>query len=193
MYSALNIRPFLPPAPDSFMLAVGYFNVILPSFLPKSLDVISTFWARAKSAKLQSAKAARSPLVVSRSRRTGNQRAKAAQTWGKEDDEKARGVFKAPPPQIHVKPGPPKTPSAALVGLSLMGNLDGIYRHANFPAITLHTQTGGTRQRHGGMLIFSYTFAGKLWITFQYDENGFEREVVEKFWKKCLDGVDEFL
>ncbi|KAF7980912.1 hypothetical protein HWV62_36111 [Athelia sp. TMB] len=193
MYSALNIRPFLPAAPDPQVLAVGYFNVILPSFLPQSLADISTFWTRAKSAKVQITKAARSPLTVSQNRRIGRDRAKNARIWAKEDDEKARGTFKAPTPQTQAQPVSPKTPSAALLGLSCIGDLGGLYRHASYPSITLINQCGGTRQRSGGMLLFTRTFAGRFRMSFQYDENGFEGNLVEDFWKKCVEGVEEFM
>ena len=68
------------------------------------------------------------------------------------------------------------------MGLSLLGNLDGIYKHANFPSIRMHTLTTGSRQRNGAMLLFGYTFAGKLWISLGYDENGFADDVVDRFW-----------
>jgi len=79
------------------------------------------------------------------------------------------------------------------MGLSLLGNLDGIYEHTRFPSIRLHTLTTGSRQRAGGMLLFGYTFAGKLWISFGYDENGFDEKVVQTFWQNVNDAVDEFL
>ena len=62
MYSALNLRPYLLTnsiSSDSYWyLAVGYFNVILPSFL-RSGDISSTFWHRARAAKQQTAHAAK--------------------------------------------------------------------------------------------------------------------------------------
>ncbi|THH04131.1 hypothetical protein EW146_g10256, partial [Bondarzewia mesenterica] len=45
MYAALNIRPYFVPRPlnDSYwFLAVGYFNVILPNFLPGACEVSRT-------------------------------------------------------------------------------------------------------------------------------------------------------
>ncbi len=111
---------------------------------------------------------------------------------GKEDDEKARGVWVPPPPKPAAQ-GPARAPSAALIGLSLLGNLDGIYKHANFGDVKLHTLTTGSRQRAGGMLLFGYTFVGKLWISLGYDENGFEKETVDKFWDNLLRSTDEFL
>ncbi|TFK77390.1 hypothetical protein BDN72DRAFT_40739 [Pluteus cervinus] len=198
MYSALNLRPQLVTTPainDSYwFIAIGYFNVVLPAFLPKSTqDVSATFWQRARSAKEQSTDAAKNKRLVSRSREMAAKRAKQARVWAKEDDDKANSVWKAPPPAPKKDTGPPRPPSNALIGLSLLGNLDGIYKHATFSEIKLHTLTTGSRQRQGGMLMFGYTFVGKLWISLGYDENGFDKDVVDKFWHHVLAGVDEFL
>lgn len=197
MYSALNLRPSLQTNPainDSYwFIAIGYFNIVLPSFLPKSTDVHSIFWHRARGAKEQSNDAAKNRMLISRSRDMATKRAVQARTWAKEDDQKAQGTWKPPPPVSNADSSPPRPPSAALIGLSLLGNLDGIYKHAAFPDIKLHTLTTGSRQRAGGMLLFGYTFVGKLWISLGYDENGFDKEVVEKYWKHVLAGVEEFL
>jgi len=194
MYSALNLRPYLTANKslnDSYwFLAVGYFNVILPTFLPRSGDLATTFWHRARLAKEQSTHAAKNPMVVSRSREMAQVRGERARAWAKEDDDKERGVWKAPPPTS--KPSA-RQPSTALLGLSLLGNLDGIYKHSTFPNISLHTLTTGSRQRPGGMLLFGYTFAGKLWVSLGYDENGFEKDTVEIFWGNVLSGLDELL
>jgi len=228
-YSALNMRPYVDPLNskaatpertkqdhDSYwFLAVGYFNVVLPSFLPKEdergrfkeaeqesamnelTSLQTTFWARARSAKAQSIKAAKSPFVVSRSHTMSSVRGERAIQWAKEDDEKALGTWKPKERQVPttVDESPPKAPSEAFLGLSLLGNLDGIYKHAAYaPAgICLHTLTTGSRQRAGAMLLFGYTFAGKLWLSLGYDENGFDKEVVDRFWKDLGRGVEEFL
>ena len=216
MYSALNLRPYLlPPSgteTDSYwFLAVGYFNVVLPSFLPSipansesesgstspvSDAVRRTFWHRAREAKRQSTKAAKHPLLVSRTREMALERGIRARTWAREDDEKELGIVSevkpvvAAPVQLAARA---KAPSTALMGLSLLGNLDGMYHHASYPAITLHTLTTGSRQRAGGMLLFGYTFAGRLWLSLGYDEEGFEPETVKKWWEGVLNGINEFL
>lgn len=195
MYSALNLRPYFlpqPPGESYWFLAIGYFNIILPSFLPTSADASAMMWYRARSAKEQSTHAAKNPMVVSRSREMAHLRGRRSRAWAKEDDDKERGIWKAPPPS---KPESEvaKTPSTALLGLSLLGNLDGIYKHATFPKIELHTLTTGSRQRSGGMLLFGYTFAGQLWVSLGYDENGFDKQVVDKFWGNVLGGIEEFL
>lgn len=195
MYSALNLRPYftVKPANDSYwFLAVGYFNVILPTFIPRSIDMSSVFWHRARVAKEQSTRAAKNKMIVSRSLLMAEERGERARLWAKEDDEKERGIF-VPPPPPETTDTAPRTPSAALIGLSLLGNLDGIYKHGTFPSVKLHTLTTGSRQRSGGMLLFGYTFAGKLWISLGYDVNGFEKVMVEQFWENVLRTTDEFL
>ncbi|KAF8665373.1 hypothetical protein AX16_000392 [Volvariella volvacea WC 439] len=200
MYSALNLRPnlvFHKSHHDSYwFIAIGYFNVVLPTFLPKDSDrgnVESMFWLRAHSAKKQSTVAAKSKLLSGRCREMARERAERARIWAKEDDEKAAGTRKAPD-SVPAKPkAPARPPSNALIGLSLLGNLDAIYKHASFPEIQLHTLTTGSRQRPGGMLLFSYTFVGKLWVSLGYDENGFEKGVVDTYWHNILSGIEEFL
>ncbi|KAL1722196.1 hypothetical protein EV715DRAFT_248064 [Schizophyllum commune] len=194
MYSALNMRPYLlaeKALNESYwFLAVGYFNVVLPSFLPA--DAAKTFWLRARAAKAQSTRAAKSPMLVARARETARERGVRARQWAREDD----GV--AAPPVAKPTPAPtanssPKVPSTALIGLSLLGNLDGMYKHATFGSVKMHTLTTGSRQRAGGMLLFGYTFAGKLWVSLGYDENGFEKETVQAYWRRVLEGIEEFL
>ncbi|KAG7099636.1 hypothetical protein E1B28_001462 [Marasmius oreades] len=202
MYSALNLRPYLfveRPISDSYwFLSIGYFNVVLPTFLPKleDGDLHKTFWHRARKAKEQSTNAAKSRMIISRSRLMAEERGARARVWAKEDDDKAAGRRKAPTKApVPVDPGKvvSKPPSAALMGLSLLGNLDGIYKHDSFPDIQLHTLTTGSRQRAGGLLLFGYTFVGKLWVSLGYDQNGFDRAVIERFWYNVLGSIDELL
>jgi len=196
MYSALNLRPYImanKALNDSYWyLAIGYFNVILPGFLPRSSDISAIFWHRARSAKAQSTDVVKHPMTVSRSRQMARERGARARVWAKEDDDKANGVWRAGPPAPQKKPSE-RPPSSALIGLSLLGNLDGIYKHSSFSDIELHTLTTGSRQRSGGMLLFGYTFVGKLWLSFGYDENGFDKEAVENFWRTLLSCIDEYL
>jgi len=199
MYSALNLRSVLTASKafnDSYWyLAIGYFNVVLPTFIPKSgsdKDVEQIFWHRARAAKNQSTRAAKSPMLVSRSAEMARERGERARCWAREDDEKERGTWKAPPPPPASNHVASKPPSAALIGLSLLGNLDGIYKHSTFPKVQLHTLTTGSRQRAGGMLLFGYTFAGKLWISLGYDEAGFDH-TVDRFWENVLTAVDTLL
>ncbi|KAG8881091.1 hypothetical protein FRB98_004548 [Tulasnella sp. 332] len=315
MYSAINLRPWLAsttttPTPSSssyWFLSVGYFNVILPTFSFTSAQ--ASFWYRARSAKAQSSKYVKSPMLVARAQEMAKERGKRAKTWAKQDDDaealqvaaqmketglkitpgqsqmlltpppspgfgpksassstssaekanhggrprmfskiaksarkslsslrqtlsssigklpmsppmspspsskrlsffsiasvaSASASPKSPPsntpptPLISTVPPPSttKTPSAALMGLSLLGNLDGTYAHATYsPNVTLHTLTTGSRQRSGGMLLFGYTFAGKMWISLGWDVNAFGEGVVQCFWAEVEKGVQEML
>lgn len=206
MYSALNLRPYFsvprPPPWDSYwFIAIGYFNVVLPAFLPADRAAVApAFWHRARQAKEQSARAAKHPLLVSRTREMAQERGARARAWAREDDARENGTWVAPPlpapsaaPTEPVLPARAEAPSTALIGLSLLGNLDGMYKHAGFPDIRLHTLTTGSRQRHGAMLLFGYTFVGKLWVSLGYDENGFAEGFVDRFWTECLRAIDEFL
>ncbi|EIN13965.1 hypothetical protein PUNSTDRAFT_95410 [Punctularia strigosozonata HHB-11173 SS5] len=197
MYSALNMRPYCGETnghASYWFLAVGYFNVVLPSFLSKSSKAEKIFWHRARAAKEQSSRAAKSPLVAVHAREMASERAARARAWGKEDDEKERGVWVPPPPKPEAaRSEQPIVPSVALIGLSLLGNLDGMYKHVSYPDVQLHTLTTGSRQRPGGMLLFGYTFASKLWISLGYDENGFDEVQIARFWNTLTLAVDEFL
>ncbi|EJD40844.1 hypothetical protein AURDEDRAFT_115711 [Auricularia subglabra TFB-10046 SS5] len=191
VYSAMNLRPQLRLNQLSYwFLAVGYFNVVLPAFVPRDAPVERTFWHRARSAKSQSAKAA-GPLLCSRAREMAEERGRRARRWAREDDSVAADPADAE--VSHTGLSRQNAPSRALIGLSLLGNLDGIYQHAKFPGIALHTLTTGSRQRSGGMLIFGYTFVGRLWLSFGWDIHGFDVPVVERFWSEFLSCTHEFL
>ncbi|KAJ7149075.1 hypothetical protein C8R43DRAFT_1008050 [Mycena crocata] len=199
LYSALNLRSVLTdskPFNESYWyLAIGYFNIILPTFIPSNRseeDMEKLFWLRAHSAKNQSTAAAKNSFLRSRSYEMARRRGQLARLWACEDD-KADGVWKAPLPPVVPSNVANKPPSVALMGLSLLGDLDRIYKHSAFPNIQLHTLTTGSRQRAGGMLLFGYTFVRKLWISLGYDKAGFDSDTVELFWKHVLITVDTFL
>ena len=105
MYSALNLRPYFTRKPETglrdsyWYLAIGYFNVILPSFLPAGADAQrAAFWLRARQAKEQSTRAAKSPLVASRTQEMAVERGERARGWAREDDERERGTWAPPAP-----------------------------------------------------------------------------------------------
>ncbi|KIO16701.1 hypothetical protein M407DRAFT_85718 [Tulasnella calospora MUT 4182] len=205
MYTALNLRPYTLPFDSSYwMTALGFFNVILPSFLPSRSRVgektswktlRSTFWHRARSAKAQSTRASKHPLVASRAREMARQRSETAKAFAVEDDAKEPGL--AMPPRTPMSPSsiiePSTAPSTALLGLSHLGNLDDIYKHSDYPSIRLQTMAPAVRMRPGGLLLFGYTFAEKLTFNLEYDLNGFKDEVVEAWWRDVLRGFDELL
>jgi hypothetical protein len=43
------------------------------------------------------------------------------------------------------------------------------------------------------MLMFAYTFAGRLWFSLGWDKNGYPEGVVEQFWDEVNGTVQEFL
>lgn len=194
MYSALNVRPNLVKEAalhDSYwFLSIGYFNVVLPSFVPASEDLAPIFWHRSREAKKQSNAVMKTPMLTSRCREMARERSERAQVWARQDDGKPVEQAKAPVSLSgNASSKPP--PSKALIGLSLLGNLDTMYKHSEYPGIKLHYLISGSRQRSGGMLLFGFTFAGRLWINLIYDENGFDKTVVEAFWNNMLQIVDE--
>jgi hypothetical protein len=48
-------------------------------------------------------------------------------------------------------------PQRALMGISMLGNLDALYQRYLFSSIKLLSMTNGTRQKAGGVIIFAYT------------------------------------
>ncbi|KAG8948424.1 hypothetical protein FRC04_009794 [Tulasnella sp. 424] len=205
MYTALNLRPYLRPFDSSYWIpALGFFNIVLPSFLPSpSLPgdktawkaLRSTFWQRARSAKAQSARATRHPMLATRVREMARQRSETARAFAVEDDAKELGLPMRPrnPSSMPTITRKATAPSAALLGLSHLGNLDGIYIHKDYPSVQLHTLAPATRIRPGGLILFAYTFAGKLYLNLGYDVNGFKDDIVEAWWKDLQGGVEEFL
>ncbi|GAA5918840.1 hypothetical protein JCM1841_002765 [Sporobolomyces salmonicolor] len=241
IYSALNVRPFLKKEDqrDYYHIAIGYYNVILPSFLPKSIPLSTYFWHQAASVKHQTSRAVKSPFLPSRTqlmalererrsigfekadeaKRLQQQQAKqgttgiegALQGLGisaaeKQESEEGRKVREAESMKVEGEKAkaagttkvqatgrPEKVPSAALMGLSMLGNLDAMYKHVDYHGIELHTLTTGSRQRPGALLLFAYTFAGKLWLSLGYDSHGFQEGVIEGWWDELLNGVDELL
>ncbi|GJN92274.1 hypothetical protein Rhopal_005304-T1 [Rhodotorula paludigena] len=239
LYSALNVRGHLKreDSPvDPYHIAIGYYNIILPSFLPRDLPASAYFWHQARSVKQQTTRATKSPLLAARTLLMALERERRSIGFERADDErrereaieamvglgisgvaaeqeKRAGANDAAQPkeeEAHVKPAGdaqtqqqkqehldrsarPKAPSTALMGLSMLGNLDAIYRHEQYHGIKLDTLTTGSRQRPGALLLFAYTFAGQLWISLGHDSNGFKHGVIERWWAALLAGVEQFL
>lgn len=183
MYTAINLRSHLTthPASTYWFLALTYFNIVLPSFPPKSPAV---FWHRARHAKAQTRCVVQSQFLVSRSLEMASIRASRARGSTRQSSSL--------PPSPY-SPSLPPAPSAALLGLSLIGNLDSIYIRSAYPTIDLRSVTTASRQKAGGLLLLQHTFGGKLWLNLCWDENGFREGHVEKFWKGLQDVVEEYL
>ncbi|KAJ3733128.1 hypothetical protein DFJ43DRAFT_1138159 [Lentinula guzmanii] len=150
MYTALNLRPYLTPHPSStyWFLALTYFNVVLPSFVPAT---IAAFWKRSRSVKAQTRKVVQSPFLPSRAMIGAKKRAarvrslslpaptkkssssNCGSTADSTDSSVVDPVLSLPASINNVQEVTsgtvefPPAPSAALFGLSLIGNLDNIY------------------------------------------------------------------
>ncbi|EPQ60425.1 hypothetical protein GLOTRDRAFT_15015, partial [Gloeophyllum trabeum ATCC 11539] len=194
VYSAMSLRPYLKPAQadvSDLFLAVGYFNVILPCFIPANCDQSRLFWHRARTARDQCVRTVKHPMRSSRSRELARKRADLARAWAIAEDTRhdPSSDRRDPPAVPSAQPDAPR----ALLGISLLGNLNSFKDHAKAPLFDLRMLTPGVRQRSGGMLLFSHTFADKLWITMNWDKLGYDPEVVDTFWKGVLSGIDDFL
>ncbi|KAF9554294.1 hypothetical protein CPC08DRAFT_713036 [Agrocybe pediades] len=179
MYTAINLRPFLSSHPTNtyWFVALTYFNIVLPSFLPSTQEVL---WHRAREM-------VDSPFLKSRALNMANIRIACSRGGKVEiptlsaivDDDSSSAMAAAP--------------SAALLGLSLIGNLDSIYTRPSYPTFTLHSVATASRQKASGLLLLEHTFGKKLWLNLCWDENGFEEGVIETFWKGLEDGVRELV
>ncbi|KAL0573471.1 hypothetical protein V5O48_008479 [Marasmius crinis-equi] len=189
MYTAINLRPFLLPHPAStyWFVALSYYNVVLPAYLPPTSSV---FWLRAQTVKSQTRKIVQSPFLPARA--LDMARTRAARVQGKPNPT----AVALPGPQLASLTGTlpqPAPPSACLIGLSLIGNLDATYARSSYPSITLHTVTTASRQKAGGLLLLEHTFGKKLWLHLCWDENGFQEGQIENFWKNLQDAVVDYL
>jgi hypothetical protein len=212
MYTALSLRPFCGPRPpqESFLfLAVSYLNVILPSFMPSTISEAETFWHRARLIRRQCAKYIQSPLLPLRVQHMSKERGIRAKTLAKEDDSILQQSSTSTSSRVgspisrapqHVssfaKPAlaaPRKPPSVALIGLSQLNNLDDVYIVADYPDFDLSYVGGHTRKQPRGMLLFTQTFRGKLWLIFGWDASAFQQGVVDAFWDRVCSGVEEFM
>jgi hypothetical protein len=178
MYNGINLRPHLPDTVFTYWyLALTYFNIVLPSFVPRSHAV---FWHRARLVKSQTHRAVYSPFLASRAIQMASNRA-----------SRARGLPQQP---LSVAAIVPPVPSVALLGLSPIGNLDCIYRRGSYPPLVqLHSVTAASRLKPGGMLLVQYTFGNKLCLQLCWDEMGFEEAQVERFWEVLKMSAEEFL
>lgn len=214
MYTAMNLRPYLspfplalpspldsqePPVPAStpqspqptyWFVALTYFNIVLPSFLP---SLPSVLWERARNVKSQIRKIACSSFLKTRALEMGTIRVGRAlgrptallpsfEEISASETSLSSSTGKMPP-----------APSAAFLGLSLIGNLDATYTRSAYPTFHLHTVTTASRQKPAGMLLLEHTFGKKLWLHLCWDENGFEEGSVQEFWQALEAGVREFM
>lgn len=187
MYTAVSLRPYLATLHTTstyWFVALTYFNLVLPAFLPETQNV---FWHRARTVKSQIRNMVQSSFLKSRALEMGKIR--VARSRGQTVQLPDLSQVMAPTPISPLPPGP----SAALLGLSLIGNLDATYIRASYPSFHLQSVTTASRQKAGGLLLLEHTFANKLWLHLCWDENGFEEGMIESFWSSMQDAVREFL
>ena len=202
IYSAINLRPNMRAVSNErlspFHLAIGYFNIAIPSYIPRDLSLPDLFWHRAAGVKAQMRKLIKSPMLVSRVLETANARRQRAVKWAKIDDEEAQeaALAKETSGSLEYHPAEQNTPrpvsataayrartgfnasplastiqaipvadqalskpsQRALLGVSILGNLDKMYDHRAYTPIRIHNLTTGSRQREGSVLLFTYHF-----------------------------------
>lgn len=213
MYSALSLRSSLhaPPAPSlsrppsDFHLALGYYNVVMPSIAPNARIPAQTFWRRAHEVEQQAKETLKSPLLVGRCLLESRERMDRAARWAVIDDLAASRSSSLPAggqPQKAVSSSTPKlqfgvastNANVPFLGISNIGNLDPLYAHDVFaPHIEIQSLSTGTRQRKGGALLLTWILRGQLYLNFAYDSNGFDYDVMDKFRRGIAVTMDEFL
>lgn len=148
LYSALNLRPYLQPGGDWYHIAIGYYNIILPSFLPSTISPAEAFWYRASVVRKQTSDVVKSKWMASRAKLMALERERRAIGFEKEDErrrlekraeESGEGLgqalmglgigFGGEAPKVvalEVKKVEEKkkvvAPSTALMGLSMLGS-----------------------------------------------------------------------
>jgi hypothetical protein len=193
MYTAISLRRYLPPTSSYMSLALGYCNIVLPSFLPRSADPRAMFWLRARSAQSQMRKLTRTSLLLGRSQLMFMARGQRAKAFAVKDDE-ADGTL-SPQKPSHIPPPPqtgPSFPSVALMGITCMGELDGIYDAARYSDIKLVDVFGQVRKAKGGILLASSTVNGRLSLVLGWDAAAFSPGVIDEFWGHFVRGLREF-
>ncbi|KAJ6588654.1 hypothetical protein B0H19DRAFT_1248278 [Mycena capillaripes] len=197
MYTAIGLRRYLKPTSplQSYMsLALEYYNVMLPTFLPADADPHKMFWARAREAQRQMFKYSHSPLMLQRAMVTNATRGERAKAWARIDDETDGALpptpRAAPPPP---PPGPKPVQSVALLGLSQSGDADAIYRTEKYPLIKLIDAVGGARRAPGGLSFYTRKFLGKFHMSLLWDAAPFAPGLIEEFWGYLVDGMHEYV
>ncbi|KAJ7154743.1 hypothetical protein C8R46DRAFT_1118285 [Mycena filopes] len=183
LYTAANLRPHLAPqsSNSNWFLALAYFTISLPAFQPTKK---AGMWLRARLAKAQMQQAVRSPLLPARALLSAAARARRSPT--------SPTAF-VPPPENPELPGRPAA-SAALLGISLIGDLDRTYvRTAYGPGVHLLSVATASRLKAGGLLLLGHSFRGRLVLQLCWDSMGFAEGEVERFWAALADAVPEFL
>ncbi|KAF8217762.1 hypothetical protein K438DRAFT_1795604 [Mycena galopus ATCC 62051] len=185
LYTAANLRSHLAPhsSTSQWFLALAYFTISLPAFPPANDAGI---WHRARLSKAQMQTAVRSPLLPARSLLSAASRARSRRTPSPSD-------FVPPSSE---SPELPKRPaaSAALLGISLIGDLDRTYARAAYgPGVQPLSVMTASRLKPGGLLLLGHSFGGRLALQLCWDSMGFAEGEVERFWTALTSAVPELL
>ncbi|KAF8317106.1 hypothetical protein DL93DRAFT_2226469 [Clavulina sp. PMI_390] len=183
--------------PDPAYVALGYFNVQLSDGVQPKDDMaaINDFWARAREAKRQTAEAIGSPHMIARNVLMSEERGARSVRFAMEDDGyvprprwaaglPTRAASTNASPSLPSSPPLPKpapipapiikaAPAAALMGLSLMGNVDATWSYHLYPTITPTLCHCGTRKAYGGSLVIVWSCREALYVNFGWDEKAF--------------------
>ncbi|KAJ7731119.1 hypothetical protein DFH07DRAFT_847631 [Mycena maculata] len=182
LYTAANLRPHLAPhsSTSHWFLALTYFTISLPAFPP----AIPSVWFRARLAKAQMQGAVRSSLLPARALLSAAARARRTPS--------SPSAF-VPPPESPALPTRPPA-SSALLGISLIGDLDRTYVRSSYGAgVHLHSVSTASRLKPGGLLLLGHSFGGRLVLQLCWDSMGFAEGEVERFWNALTESVPEFL
>ena len=172
------------------------------------------FWNQAREARRQGEALMKHPNFLPRCVEHGKDRYTRAKAFARQDDIRLGLIPPSPSPPpptpqqpsnsgnntASSNPNPPpngavpgsKPPSAALIGLSLIGDLDRVYKPHQFPSIKLLYSTSGTRKGPGAILVFTHTFAKRLYIHVGWDKEGFEEGLMEDFAEGLVACIREF-
>ncbi|KAJ7867699.1 hypothetical protein B0H14DRAFT_3587931 [Mycena olivaceomarginata] len=182
IYTAVNLRRYLKAA-----------SPLESPIRGPDEDVL----ARGREAQRQIMGYAQSPLLTQRAMVNSKVRGVRAKAWARIDDE-ADGTLPrtprapAPAPPAATTPAT-AAPSLALLGFSHSGNWDQIYRHDAFAPIRLVAAVGAARNKPSGTLAYTWTFLGRLNLSFLWDEAGFPPGLMEEFRRYLIDGVHEYV
>jgi hypothetical protein len=160
--------------------------------------------------RAQQKKYLKSPMLIPHTQTLNLERGAHSRVWEKEDDNLLTGVSPTPsPPAVAVAPklptlAPPATvstppwsllppPTVALMSLMLLSDLYNIYLAAAYPNFKFGQVVSYMCKTKGKMHLLTFTFWGRFFIQLGWDANGFCKGVVEEFWVRILNGVDEFL
>lgn len=95
LYSALNLRPYLKGSGDWYHIAIGYYNIMLPSFMPSTTTASDAFWHRAASVRAQTSKVVKSKFLAARSQLMALEREERAIGFEIEDERRRQEKSRA--------------------------------------------------------------------------------------------------